>query len=71
MNVSLWLSATDDGDGSVSVYLNNTKEEALANLDRESEEDVKSFYDDGLIKKVSLEIDEFGFLMNPFYINIE
>ena len=71
MEVKLWLSSSDGGDGSFNVNLNNTKEEALKSLGKQSEEEIDNFYDDGMIKEVLLEIDENGKLLKPFYINIE
>lgn len=71
MKVTLWLSAWDCGDGSNSVELNNTKEEALKSLGKESEDQIDNYYDDGMIKEVLLEIDENGKLLKPFNINIE
>ena len=70
MKISLWLSATDDDDGSISVYLNNTKEEALATLGKESEEEIDNMYDDGFLKEITLNI-EGNALVEPFWINIE
>jgi hypothetical protein len=71
MEVKLWLSSSDCGDGSFNVNLNNTKEEALKSLGKESEEEIDNFYDDGMIKEVLLKIDENGKLLKPFSINIE
>lgn len=70
MKISLWLSATDDGDGSISVHLNNTKEEALATLGKESEEEITNMYDDGFLEEITLNIVD-NALVEPFWINIE
>ena len=72
MKINLCLSASDCGDGSFSVFLHNTKEEALENLNR-TEEQLENgcFYDDGMIQNISLDIDENGKLLVPFGINID
>jgi len=71
MKIKLWLSAQDCGDGSNSVYINNTKEEALKSLGKQSEEEIDNYYDDGMIEEIELEIDQNGKLLKPFYVNIE
>ena len=71
MEVKLWLSSSDGGDGSFNVNLNNTKEEALKSLGKESEEEIDNFYDDGMIKEVELDFNDEMKLNKQFYINIE
>lgn len=71
MKIKLWLSANDCGDGSVSVRLNNTKIEALKSLNKESEDEIDNFYDDGMIEEIELDFDDEMKLNQPFYINIE
>jgi len=71
MKIKLWLSAWDCGDGSNTIELNNTKEEALKSLNLESEDEIDNYYDDGMIEEVELEIDETGKLLKSFHINIE
>lgn len=72
MKIKLWLATSDGQDGSFNVDLYNTKEEALESLDR-TEQEVKkgSFYEDGIIEQIELDIDEEGRLNEPFSINIE
>ena len=70
--VNLVLSAKDCGDGSITVELHNTKEEALTSLNRtEQQLEDGCFYDDGMIEEITLELDENNKLVKPFYINIE
>ena len=71
MKIKLWLSANDCGDGSISVRLNNTKEDALKSLNKESEEEIDNFYDDGMVKEVELDFNDEMKLNKQFYINIE
>lgn len=72
MKIKLWVSAKDMGDGSVSVCIINTKEEALDKLNR-TEEEVENgcFYEDGMFEEILLDIDENGKLVKPVYITIE
>ena len=71
MRLNLWLSANDCGDGSITVQLNNSKQEALDSINQ-TEESIANgcFYDNGLIEEVHIEVEE-GKLVEPFYINIE
>lgn len=71
MVIKLWLSGWDCGDGSNSIQLQNTKEEALESLGKTSEEQIDNYYDDGMIEEIELEIDENGKLLKPFHWNIE
>jgi len=70
--IKLWLSASDGGDGSINVNLNNTKEEALEAINS-TEEEIENgcFYDNGLIEEIELSFDENGQLTESFHINIE
>lgn len=70
MNIKLWLSANDCGDGSFSIRLHNTKKESLQSLDKESEDEIDNFYDDGMIDEVAFDFDDEMKLKQPFYINI-
>lgn len=70
MKIKLWLSAWDCKDGSNSMQLNNTKEEALISLNKTSEDELDNYYEDGKIEKVELEIDHNGKLLKPFNYNI-
>jgi hypothetical protein len=69
--IKLFLAATDGQDGSYTVSFFNTKKEALKDLDRtEDELEGGSFYDDGQIKELTLEIDNKGKLINKeFHIS--
>jgi len=72
MEINLWLTSKDCGDGSYTVQLVNTEEEALTVLDRTREElDEGNTYEDGYTEEITLQIDETGKLLKPFYINIE
>ena len=71
MKIKLWLSANDCGDGSINIRLNNTKEDALKSLNKESEEEIDNFYDDGMVEEVELDFNDEMKLNKQFYINIE
>lgn len=72
MKINLWFSYRDGMDGSHSIKLHNTKEDALERLNR-SEEEVKqgNIYDDGYFEEITLEIDEQGKLVKEVYLLIE
>ncbi len=70
MQIKLWFSAKDWGDGSISVRLSNTKQEALKSLGKESEDEIDNFYDDGMIDEVGLDFNDKMELNTQFYINI-
>jgi hypothetical protein len=72
MKINLWLTSKDCGDGSYTVSIVNTKEEALEILDRTEEQlSEGNTYEDGYLEEITLELDENGKLTKPFCINIE
>lgn len=72
MEINLFASYRDLGDGSFSIRLHNTKEEALSILDRtEKELECGNSYDDGAIAPLMLEINNEGKLINNPRITIE
>ena len=71
MQVKLWLSAKDYGDGSINVKLSNTKQEALKSLGKESEDEIDNFYDNGMIDEIGLDFNDKMELNTQFSINIE
>ena len=71
MQVKLWLSAKDYGDGSINVKLSNTKQEALKSLGKESEDEIDNFDDNGMIDEIGLDFNDKMELNTQFSINIE
>ena len=71
MQVKLWLSAKDYGDGSINVKLSNTKQEALKSLGKESEDEIDNFYNNGMIDEIGLDFNDKMELNTQFSINIE
>ncbi len=53
-NINVWIAFTDDHDGSYSIKMFNSREEAVDELGCDPE----SIYDDGAIKKASLSFDK-------------
>ncbi len=71
MIIKLFASYSDGQDGSFSIALHNTREEALERLGRTEEELKKGcFYEDGAIEPLELEIDSSGKLMNNVSISV-
>lgn len=59
IKLKLFAACSDGGDGSVSVTLVNSREEALEHLDRTEEElEEGCFHDDGSIEKVNVTLIE-------------
>lgn len=73
MKIKLWAACTDDWDGSFTVRLVNTKEEALHALGDKTEEEIDEagFHDAGEIREIEIDFDpETGKLNKRFFINI-
>lgn len=71
MKIKLFIAASDGQDGSFSVKLFNTKEEALGNLKRTEEElQNGTFYDDGALEEIELELDEEGKLKESVWFSV-
>ncbi len=72
MEIKLFASYMDFGDGSFGIKLHNTKDEALDRLGRtEKQLENGNIYDDGAIKPLILEINNEGKLINNPSITIE
>jgi hypothetical protein len=70
MKIKLFLAATDGQDGSYTVTLFNTKQEALDDLEKTEEElNEGCFYEDGQIQEMEIEIDENGKLLNSYHFS--
>ncbi len=65
MKVTVFATYTDGQDGSFSVSLHGTKEEALEDLGKTEEElEEGNIYEDGAMEELNLEFDENGKLIN-------
>lgn len=70
MKITLHAAYRDGQDGSFSVKLFNTKDEALKHLDRTEEElEEGNFYDDGAYEELTLDIVD-GKLEKPVSISV-
>ena len=72
ISVKIFAACSDGGDGSVSVHLVNTREEALEKLDRTEEELENGCF--GMIEKVTVNLvekDGKWVLKDSIYLNIE
>jgi len=71
MKKTLHISYRDGQDGTHRVILHNTKEEALARLNRTEEElEEGNIYEDGYYAEAELEFDEHGNLVKQIDIII-
>lgn len=75
MKIKLFAACSDRRDGSHTVKLFNTKQEALDELDR-TEEQLESgdtcYYEDGVLEEIVLDIDEkMSTIRKPVTISIE
>ena len=72
MKVKLICSYSDGQDGSHTVRIHRTRQEALERLNR-TEEQLKrgNIYDDGAIVETEIEVDEAGKVIKGGSISIE
>lgn len=62
------VASKQDGDGSISVWIVNTVEEAYEKLERPVHSDLDG-YEDGEINPIELDLDSDGKLLKPVYKN--
>lgn len=66
MKIKLFAAFRDGWDGSYSVKLFGTRDEALKHLDRTEEQlEDDNVYEDGAIEETEIEIDENGVIITP------
>lgn len=70
IKLNVFAACRDNGDGSTDVTIFNTEQECLDRLGKTQEEiENGCYYDDGIIRPLTIKLTKDGKLAEPIYIN--